>query len=63
MQIIFRAAQLLKFMNSIKAENSKTQSSFLSIDEEGGRVTRMPKEFVKFPSNKIIGNVNKKEFL
>jgi beta-N-acetylhexosaminidase len=57
------SSQLLKFMNSIKAENSKNSIPlFLSIDEEGGRVTRMPKEFVKFPSNKIIGNVNKKEF-
>lgn len=57
------SAQLLKFTNSIKAENSKNSIPlFLSIDEEGGRVTRMPKEFVKLPSNKIIGNVNSKDF-
>ncbi|NLM33907.1 MAG: beta-N-acetylhexosaminidase [Clostridiales bacterium] len=57
------SAQLLKLLNSIKAENSKNSIPlFLSIDEEGGRVTRMPKEFIKFPSNKSIGNVNNKEF-
>lgn len=57
------SSQLLKLLNSIKVENSKnTIPLFLSIDEEGGRVTRMPREFDQFPSNKSIGDVNNKQF-
>ncbi|WP_435790780.1 beta-N-acetylhexosaminidase [Clostridium sp.] len=51
--------QLLNLLNSLKSENLKNKIPlFLSVDEEGGRVTRMPKEFRNFPTNKAIGKVN-----
>ncbi|MBU3191449.1 beta-N-acetylhexosaminidase [Clostridium bowmanii] len=51
--------QLLKLLNSLKGENLQNKIPlFLSVDEEGGRVTRMPKEFEKFPTNKAIGKIN-----
>ncbi|MGL4570762.1 MAG: beta-N-acetylhexosaminidase [Clostridium sp.] len=31
---------------------------FISVDEEGGLVSRMPKELKKLPSNKYIGDLN-----
>ena len=55
--------QLLKLLNSLKNENTKNKIPlFLSVDEEGGRVTRMPKEFEKFPTNKAIGKINDENF-
>lgn len=55
--------QLLALINSLKTTNSKNKAPlFISVDEEGGRVTRMPKEFKKFPSNKLIGSVNNNDF-
>lgn len=51
--------QLLKLLNLLKSENLQNKIPlFLSVDEEGGRVTRMPAEFKKFPTNKAIGKVN-----
>ena len=55
--------QLLNLLNSLKKENSQNKIPlFLSVDEEGGRVTRMPKEFKKFPTNKAIGKINNETF-
>lgn len=57
------STQLRKLLNSLKLENSKNSVPlFLSVDEEGGRVSRMPKEFRNFPTNKAIGKINNKEF-
>ncbi len=51
--------QLLNLLNSLKSENLRNKIPlFLSVDEEGGRVTRMPVEFKKFPTNKTIGKIN-----
>ena len=51
--------QLLNLLNSLKSVNLQNKIPlFLSVDEEGGRVTRMPKEFKKFPTNKAIGKIN-----
>lgn len=53
------AKQMLSLINSLKQSNLINKTPlFLSIDEEGGRVTRMPKEFLKLPSNKYIGQFN-----
>jgi len=53
------ASQLLNLLNSLKKVNVQNKIPlFLSVDEEGGRVTRMPKEFKKFPTNKAIGKIN-----
>ncbi|MFT5871690.1 MAG: beta-N-acetylhexosaminidase [Clostridium sp.] len=52
-------SQLLNLLNSLKKENSFNKIPlFLSVDEEGGRVTRMPKEFQKFPTSRAIGKIN-----
>lgn len=55
--------QLLNLLNSLKDANSKnTIPLFISVDEEGGRVSRMPKEINKLPTNRKIGQINNKEF-
>lgn len=58
------SAQMLKLVNSLKETNAAGRNIplFLSIDEEGGRVSRMPDEFLKFPSNKVIGKRNDSGF-
>ncbi|QGU96866.1 beta-N-acetylhexosaminidase [Clostridium bovifaecis] len=54
--------QLLDLVNSLKKENLKNKIPlFLSVDEEGGKITRMPKEFKRFPNNKAIGKINDME--
>lgn len=51
--------QLLKLLNSLKSENQQNKIPlFLSVDEEGGRVTRMPAEFKKIPTSKAIGKID-----
>lgn len=52
--------QFLTLINSLKETNSSTNTTplFFSIDEEGGKVTRMPSEFLKLPTNKAIGKIN-----
>lgn len=54
------SAQLLTLLNSLKETNEASNKvpMFLSVDEEGGRVSRLPDEFKKFPSNKVIGQKN-----
>lgn len=57
------ANQLLDLVNSLKSTNSANRVPlFVSVDEEGGRITRMPMELKKLPSNKTIGKVNNAEF-
>lgn len=54
--------QLLALINSIKETNSKNRIPiFISVDEEGGRVSRMPKEIRKLPTSEEIGQLNDKE--
>lgn len=56
-------AQLLKLVNSLKTVNVINKSPlFFSIDEEGGRVTRIPKEILNLPTNKSIGKINNSDF-
>ena len=51
--------QLLQLINNIKDINSTNKIPiFISVDEEGGRVNRLPKEIKKLPSNEIIGKKN-----
>lgn len=55
--------QLLDLVNSLKSVNSVNKIPLLlSIDEEGGRVSRMPDIFEDFPTNKEIGKINNKSF-
>jgi beta-N-acetylhexosaminidase len=51
--------QMLALLNSLKNTNTVNKVPlFLSVDEEGGRVSRMPREFLKFPTNNEIGKLN-----
>jgi beta-N-acetylhexosaminidase len=51
--------QLVNLTNSIKTSNAQNKIPlFISVDEEGGRVSRMPTEIKKLPSNKVIGKRN-----
>lgn len=55
--------QLVRLTNSIKTSNAQNKIPlFISVDEEGGRVSRMPTEIKKLPSNKVIGKKNDGDF-
>lgn len=55
-------SQLLKLLNAVKIANSNNKIPlFLSIDQEGGRVDRLPVEFNRFPTNREIGRINSEE--
>jgi beta-N-acetylhexosaminidase len=55
--------QLLELTNSLKEANAVNKIPlFISIDEEGGRISRIPKPVKNFPTNKIIGKINNDEF-
>ncbi|HEY9060397.1 MAG TPA: beta-N-acetylhexosaminidase [Pseudobacteroides sp.] len=50
------ALQTVNLINSIKETNSVNKIPlFISLDEEGGRISRMPAEFKKIPSSQDIG--------
>lgn len=56
------ARQTMELLNQLKSLNKNNPLPlFLSLDEEGGRVSRLPKEFPKMPAARKIGNINKKE--
>jgi len=53
------ANQMLSLINSLKETNSVNKIPlFLAIDEEGGRVSRMPDEVMKIPASQRIGELN-----
>jgi len=52
------AEQLLALINSIKKANEKCIPLFISVDEEGGIVSRMPNEIKRLPSARVIGKKN-----
>lgn len=53
--------QLLGLVNSLKATNPSRIPLFLAIDEEGGRVTRFPREIERLPAGGDVGRVNSAE--
>lgn len=55
-------AQTVQLMNQLKTGNSSSLPLLLGIDQEGGRVTRLPGGLVNFPPNEQIGKVNNPEF-
>ena len=56
---IVDAEGTLKLLNDLKESNSNNDLPlFLSIDEEGGRVSRLPKSFVNIPEMTKIGNIS-----
>ncbi|WP_213579125.1 beta-N-acetylhexosaminidase [Paenibacillus lautus] len=49
--------QTVKLLNDLKEANAANPVPlWLSIDEEGGRVTRFPEEYVKLPSSGKVGS-------
>ncbi|WP_019849675.1 beta-N-acetylhexosaminidase [Desulfitobacterium sp. PCE1] len=51
--------QMLKLLNALKDTNGVNKIPlFLALDEEGGRVSRMPSEFKKMPSSLRVGAQN-----
>ena len=55
--------QTVKLTNSLKSINSNNKVPlFIGIDEEGGRVSRLPKELIKIPKAKDIGIVDDVKF-
>lgn len=55
--------QLLELTNTLKSLNKENIAPlFISADEEGGTVTRMPSEIKKLPSNYSIGKSNDENF-
>ncbi|MCT8977856.1 beta-N-acetylhexosaminidase [Clostridium sp. CX1] len=57
--------QVLSLLNSLKKISVESGSKiplFLGVDQEGGRVDRMPPEFEKLPTNKAIGQINNSAF-
>ncbi|WP_246072918.1 beta-N-acetylhexosaminidase [Paenibacillus dokdonensis] len=54
--------QALKLFNDLKQDNqSNPVPLWMSVDEEGGRVSRMPKDFVKIPTSQAIGKKDSPE--
>jgi beta-N-acetylhexosaminidase len=55
--------QTVELINSLKQSNLRNAIPlWLSLDEEGGRVTRLPDELHKFPTNTVIGQANNEKF-
>lgn len=51
--------QSIELINDLKEENTSNQFPlFLSVDQEGGQVSRLPGDLINFPTNETIGNVN-----
>ncbi|WP_404454133.1 beta-N-acetylhexosaminidase [Virgibacillus necropolis] len=51
--------QTKNLLNQIKTENEENLLPlFMSIDQEGGAVSRLPGDLINFPANKEIGTVN-----
>ncbi|HHV19112.1 MAG TPA: beta-N-acetylhexosaminidase [Thermoanaerobacterales bacterium] len=60
---IKNAYQTLTLINSLKEANRENKIPlFFAVDEEGGRVTRMPAEFTKLPTSRAIGKINSEDF-
>ena len=55
--------QTVQLLNQIKSENDANPLPLLlSVDQEGGRVTRLPGDLVNFPTNQEIGTINSPDF-
>ncbi len=50
---------LVNVTNTLKSWNKKNKLPlFIAIDEEGGSVSRLPKEATKFPAPRILGDID-----
>jgi len=55
-------SQITQLINQLKDKNHPNLPLLLSIDQEGGSVTRLPGGLVNFPTNEEIGKLNNPEF-
>lgn len=54
--------QSVELLNNIKVENQNNKVPiFLGVDQEGGRVERLPDEVTSLPTNKVIGERNNED--
>ncbi|QAA33958.1 beta-N-acetylhexosaminidase [Clostridium manihotivorum] len=51
-------SQALSLVEAMKNYNGNAIPLFLAVDEEGGRVSRIPSEYLKLPSSGYIGKKN-----
>ena len=56
------ARQLLGLVNSLKAANHSRIPLSMAIDEEGGRVTRFPREIERLPAGAEVGRAGSAEY-
>jgi beta-N-acetylhexosaminidase len=57
------ATQLASLTNWIKIANTRNKIPlFISVDQEGGRVNRMPSSIINTPSARTIGNTNSEQY-
>lgn len=55
--------QTISYVNALKSANTKNRVPlFFGVDQEGGRVSKLPGDLVKIPSSLKIGELNKPEF-
>lgn len=55
--------QTLRYLNDIKRKNSQNRIPlFFGIDQEGGRIAKLPGELMEIPSNLEIGSINNPSF-
>ncbi|WP_155987867.1 beta-N-acetylhexosaminidase [Gorillibacterium massiliense] len=57
------ASQTVTLVNALKKANAANSAPlFLGVDEEGGRVSRLPAPYTKMPTSRSIGQVDKPAF-
>lgn len=55
--------QTVQLLNSLKTENAGNRFPlFLSIDQEGGNISRLPGGLINIPTNNKIGTINNRQF-
>jgi beta-N-acetylhexosaminidase len=60
---ISTTGQTVSLLNSLKAANASNKSPlWLSLDQEGGKVSRMPDEFAKLPTSRAVGQTNSQDY-
>ena len=59
---LINPTQAVQLLNQIKSENDQKVPLLLGVDQEGGRVTRLPGGLINFPTNKEIGAINNSQF-
>lgn len=57
-------SQTVAYINDLKEKNHKTNKTplFFGIDQEGGRISKLPGDLVDIPTNLEIGKVNNPSF-